>query len=69
MDHQAQTLVHGHPGTPFGDSFPLGNRVLGDGSSSSIRPIRAGNSGVIPHMQLGPSAHTYIYICVCICHR
>ena len=33
---------HGHPGTPVGDLFPLGNALLGDGSRSSLRPIRAG---------------------------
>ena len=34
--------VHGIPGTPVGDLFPLGNALLGDGNRGSLRPIRAG---------------------------
>ena len=34
--------VHGIPGTPVGDLFPLGNALLGNGNQSSLRPIRAG---------------------------
>ena len=34
--------VHGIPGTPVGDLFPLGNALMGDGNTSSFRPIRAG---------------------------
>ena len=39
---QGNQLAHGYPGTPVGDLFPLGQAVLGSGSQSSLRPIRAG---------------------------
>ena len=50
---------HGHPGTPVGDLFPLGNALLGDGNRSSFRPIRAGelrshSAGYEPNAPYGP---------------
>ena len=52
-------LAHGHPGTPVGDLFPLGNVLLGDGNRSSLRPIRAGelrshSAGYEPNAPYGP---------------
>ena len=40
---QGNQLAHGHPGTPVGDLFPLGQALLGDANRSSLRPIRAGD--------------------------
>ena len=42
LDGQGNQLAHGHPGTTVGDLFPWGNALSGDGSRSSLRPIRAG---------------------------
>ena len=51
--------VHGIPGTPVGDLFPLGNALLGNGNQSSLRPIRAGelrshSAGYEPNAPYGP---------------
>ena len=52
--------VHGIPGTPVGDLFPLGNALLGNGNQSSLRPIRAGelrsHSAVLQGSSQRPSA-------------
>ena len=69
MDQNAQALAHGYLSTPVGDLFPFGgNRVVGDGSSGSIHPIRAGElrihsadpsvCGHVAHHQVSPSLCT-----------
>ena len=54
--------AHGYPGTPVGDLFPLGQAVLGSGSQSSLRPIRAGelrahSAGYEPNAPYAPCGH------------
>ena len=56
---QGNQLAHGHPGTPVGDLFPLGQALSGDGGGSSLRPIRKGelrshSAGYEPNAPYGP---------------
>ena len=58
---QGNQVAHGYPGTPVGDLFLLGQAVLGSGSQSSLRPIRAGelrahSAGYEPNAPYAPGA-------------